>query len=236
MQDRSINAGVPREGAGSTHPPTPTSTNQSSSESSSSINSDPSGCNNRYPGFPLAVLAIFSIATRMAWLSRPDDVVYVLTTICQPTIAGHCLMSFFTHTCISFKRPWIDVHARTHPRNPATRFDETHVGRFLVSLLRGEYFFDVHPPLGKLLFAYASILLGFDVDDFDDDSFGAIGKDYASSVPYVGLRRISATFGAAVPILAYHVVHALGFSTRACMLAAILLVLDTGLVSPGLSG
>ena len=95
MQDRSINAGVPREGAGSTHPPTPTSTNQSSSESSSSINSDPSGCNNRYPGFPLAVLAIFSIATRMAWLSRPDDVVYVLTTICQPTIAGHCLMSFF---------------------------------------------------------------------------------------------------------------------------------------------
>ena len=76
------------------------------------------------------------------------------------------------------------------------------------------------------------------VHQFDGDSFGAVGDDYnaptsgsSTPIPYVQLRGISAACGAAVPMLAYGIVQALGFSSRASMLAGMLLVFDTALVT-----
>ena len=40
-------------------------------------------------------------------------------------------------------------------------FDEVHVGRFINRYWAGEYFFDVHPPLSKLLYLGASHALGY---------------------------------------------------------------------------
>ena len=41
------------------------------------------------------------------------------------------------------------------PEPDAVVFDEMHHGRFALHYLRGQFFFDIHPPLGKLLFALA---------------------------------------------------------------------------------
>ncbi|KAF8930065.1 hypothetical protein BGZ58_008501 [Dissophora ornata] len=44
----------------------------------------------------------------------------------------------------------------------AVVFDEQHFGRFTLDYLKGNFFMDVHPPLGKMLFSLVAYLLSFD--------------------------------------------------------------------------
>ena len=48
-----------------------------------------------------------------------------------------------------------------HPN--ALVFDEQHFGKFLSYYITGEYFFDIHPPIGKLVLGYVGYLTGYDV-------------------------------------------------------------------------
>ena len=47
-----------------------------------------------------------------------------------------------------------------HPRQVV--WDEFHFGKFVDGHINGEYFFDIHPPLGKLLLALSAWLGGYD--------------------------------------------------------------------------
>ena len=51
-------------------------------------------------------------------------------------------------------------------------FDEMHFGRYAGMYLRNTFYFDIHPPLGKLLFAAAASYGGFD-PEFKFDKIGA---------------------------------------------------------------
>jgi dolichyl-phosphate-mannose--protein O-mannosyl transferase len=77
-------------------------------------------------------------------------------------------------------------------------FDETHFGGFVSNYLRGICFFDIHPPLGKLIIAASARLSGYD----GMFNFSNVEGSYSSSF-YVWLRFPPAVFSTFVsPLLA----------------------------------
>jgi len=64
------------------------------------------------------------------------------------------------------------------------RFDEVHFGGYAMHYLKRRFFFDVHPPLGKLLFAMVLSWSGYD----GNFSFEKIGLYFEQDVPYTAMR------------------------------------------------
>ena len=81
----------------------------------------------------------------------------------------------------------------------------THFGTFATHYLGRRFFFDVHPPLGKLVFAAVGHLAGL-ADS--PDQFDAIGTTLGPSTPFVELRAVSATAGSALAPVVYVDRHA----------------------------
>lgn len=76
-------------------------------------------------------------------------------------------------------------------------------------MLRTGYF-DIHPPLGKLILAYGGTLLGYK----NDPSFiiKKIGDEYPPTINYVALRTVSALFSVATIPMMYAVSRSLEMS------------------------
>ncbi|KAK5652585.1 hypothetical protein OQA88_10346 [Cercophora sp. LCS_1] len=109
----------------------------------------------------------------------------------------------------------------THPNEVV--FDEVHFGKFASYYLERTYFFDVHPPFGKLLFAFMGWLVGYD----GHFHFENIGDSYiANKVPYVAFRSLPAILGALTVSVVYLIMWESGYSLPACILAAGLVLLD----------
>ena len=90
------------------------------------------------------------------------------------------------------------------------RFDEVHFGKFASYYIKREYYFDVHPPLAKMLFGLAGWFVGY------DGSFGFenIGDSYTeNNVPYVGLRALPAVLGSLTVPIVYAIMKEVGYST-----------------------
>jgi len=102
-------------------------------------------------------------------------------------------------------------------------FDEVHFGKFASYYLQRTYFFDVHPPFGKLLFAFAGWLVGYDGAFL----FENIGDSYiANHVPYVAYRAMPALMGALTVSVVYLIMWESGYSLPACILATSLVLFD----------
>ncbi|KAK1986559.1 dolichyl-phosphate-mannose-protein mannosyltransferase [Colletotrichum cereale] len=109
----------------------------------------------------------------------------------------------------------------SHPNEVV--FDEVHFGKFASYYLERTYFFDVHPPFGKLLFAFMGWLVGYD----GHFHFDNIGDSYISNkVPYVAFRAMPAILGALTVSVTYLIMWESGYSLPACLLAAGLVLLD----------
>ncbi|KYK58597.1 glycosyltransferase [Drechmeria coniospora] len=109
----------------------------------------------------------------------------------------------------------------THPSEVV--FDEVHFGKFASFYLERTYFFDVHPPLAKLLFAAMGWLVGYD----GHFKFENIGESYVTNrVPYVALRALPAILGSLTVTVAYLIMWESGYSVPACVLAAGLILFD----------
>ncbi|KAI3329280.1 glycosyltransferase family 39 protein [Xylariaceae sp. AK1471] len=109
----------------------------------------------------------------------------------------------------------------SHPNEVV--FDEVHFGKFASYYLEKTYFFDVHPPFGKLLFALMGWLVGYD----GHFHFENIGDSYISNkVPYVAFRAMPALLGSLTVSVVFLIMWESAYSLPACIVAASLVLLD----------
>lgn len=101
-------------------------------------------------------------------------------------------------------------------------FDEVHFGKFITGYLTGQYFFDIHPPTGKLLIAAVAWASGFR----GTQPFQKIGEAYRVGTNLFALRALPAAFGAALPPLLFSLARQLGCSSASSLLVGCLVLLD----------
>jgi dolichyl-phosphate-mannose-protein mannosyltransferase len=102
---------------------------------------------------------------------------------------------------------------------PYVVWDEAHFGKFGSHYLKREFYFDVHPPLGKMLVGLAGLLSGYD-GHFEFKS----GEKYPDEVPYQSMRVMLAMFGVALVPLGWYTAVELGMSWRACHIVALMVL------------
>lgn len=105
------------------------------------------------------------------------------------------------------------------------RWDEAHFGKFASFYLTRRFYFDVHPPLGKMLVANAGWLAGYN-GDFEFPS----GKQYPATINYVAMRMVLAAFGALLVPMVYRTALQMRFSPRVAIVAGFMVLMDVGLI------
>lgn len=110
-----------------------------------------------------------------------------------------------------------------YPRE--TVFDEVHFGKFVSGYFTHEYFFDIHPPLGKLIISGAARAAGFQ----PGFSFGSIGDVFPDNT-YLAMRLLPTLAGTLLPIVVFLLALELGFSKPAATGAGLLVALESALV------
>ncbi|NXT51579.1 POMT2 transferase, partial [Pluvianellus socialis] len=111
-------------------------------------------------------------------------------------------------------------------------WDETHFGKMGSYYINRTFFFDVHPPLGKMLIGLAGYLSGYD----GTFPFQKPGDRYEQH-NYVGMRGVRpyrlfcAFLGSCLVPFAYLTVLELSKSLPAALLTAFILIFDTGCIT-----
>jgi dolichyl-phosphate-mannose-protein mannosyltransferase len=104
-------------------------------------------------------------------------------------------------------------------------WDEAHFGKFGTHYIDGTFYFDVHPPLGKMLVGLAGKLSGYN-GGFKFES----ATPYPEDLPYVKMRMIIATFGAMCVPFSYVLARNLGLSEPVSLLVGATALLEVGLI------
>ncbi|KAJ3372297.1 Protein O-mannosyltransferase 2 [Allomyces arbusculus] len=100
-------------------------------------------------------------------------------------------------------------------------WDEAHFGKFGSHYIKRDFYFDVHPPLGKTLIGLAGLFAGYD-GSFDFES----GKEYPPNVNYTAMRMFCALWGALMVPVAYLTARELKMSRWAAFAAASMVLFD----------
>src|SRR3990167_7907423 len=111
-----------------------------------------------------------------------------------------------------------------HPNE--TVFDEVHFGKFISGYYTGEYFFDIHPPLGKLMIAGFAKLSNFE----PGFAFTEIGNKYPDK-QYMILRFLPSLAGALLPMVIFLLALEMGFAPLYALTAGMLIVLENGILT-----
>jgi dolichyl-phosphate-mannose-protein mannosyltransferase len=107
------------------------------------------------------------------------------------------------------------THTHVRVSGPSRRWDEAHFGKFAAYYVNRTWYFDVHPPLGKLLLGAVAAASGFN-GSYDFTS----SAPYPPDVPYLPLRAYCAVLSAAAVPLVYGGCRRLGLTRPAAVAAA----------------
>lgn len=110
-----------------------------------------------------------------------------------------------------------------HPNQ--TVFDEVHFGKFISGYYTHEYYFDIHPPLGKLIIAGFAKTFNFK----PEFSFAQIGEKFPDN-KYLALRFLPSLAGALLPIIIFLLALQLKFAPQTAFVAGILVALENALL------
>ncbi|KAL0265764.1 UNVERIFIED_CONTAM: hypothetical protein PYX00_011479 [Menopon gallinae] len=105
-------------------------------------------------------------------------------------------------------------------------WDEAHFGKFARNYLKREFYFDVHPPLGKLMTALGGLISSQDTE-FRFKS----GEPYPETLDYCTMRRFHAAVSALIPLFTYGTMRELGYSIKWCGLFSLLYIFENGMTS-----
>lgn len=105
-------------------------------------------------------------------------------------------------------------------------FDEVYFAKYATDYTTGSYYFDVHPPLGKLLIHAMGEMGGV---TSDPTSYTAIGNAFDERARLF-YRFLPALAGALLPALIFALALALGFSSGGALVAGLLVLLDNSLL------
>lgn len=129
------------------------------------------------------------------------------------------LTSYAVALALTFAAVCVRFWGIRHPNQVV--FDEVHFGGFANQYLRREYYFDVHPPLAKMLNALAGWFVGYN----GSFGFNSIGDDYIEAgVPYVAMRSFVAVMGAVTIPLVYAIMRESGYPIAISAFSAFLVL------------
>ncbi|KAK3950243.1 Dolichyl-phosphate-mannose-protein mannosyltransferase-domain-containing protein [Pseudoneurospora amorphoporcata] len=105
--------------------------------------------------------------------------------------------------------------------SPIVTWDEAHFGKFGSHYLKREFYFDVHPPAGKLLVGLSGLLAGYN-GSFEFKS----GETYPEEINYTFMRQFNAFWGAVCVPMAYYTAKELRFKLPAVWLVTLMVLCE----------
>jgi dolichyl-phosphate-mannose-protein mannosyltransferase len=106
-------------------------------------------------------------------------------------------------------------------------FDELYFAKFVSHYFLDSYYFDIHPPLAKLIMAGAANIAG--VNPILTFGYNAINEPYPDTF-YVLLRSMVSLIGSLLPLGVYALARSLRFSKLVAFLAGFFIVFDNAIL------